>query len=131
MHHARLNRQSGIAQRVIDEMQNKSKAAGQASELAHEALEALLSRGEHALHRQLERLRERTAVGSGKLQALSPLNTLGRGYVIVQKLPAGEVVTDSTRLAGGDRLRLRFQRGEAVAVVERVIVDRDRPAGGE
>jgi exodeoxyribonuclease VII large subunit len=116
--------QGGLALRRqrLAHLRNALRLKNPAVEIAHtrEALEALVSRGEHALHRQLERLRERTAVAGGKLQALSPLLTLGRGYAIVHKLPTGLVVTDSAQLAGGDRLRLRFQHGEAVGVVEQV-----------
>ena len=113
-------------------LRNALRLKNPALEVVHarEALEGLVARGEHALHRQMERLRERTAVASGKLQALSPLLTLGRGYAIVRKLPDGQVVTESARLAAGDRLLLTFRSGEAVSVVERTMPgDEAGPAG--
>ena len=85
---------------------------------AEETLMALVARGEHALHRMLESCRERTAVGAGKLQALSPLATLARGYSIVRKVPEGEVITSTSQLSSGDRLDLVLRSGVALCIVE-------------
>ena len=106
-------------------LRNHLRLKSPALELARasEALEALLARGEHALHRLLERKRERTAISTGKLQGLSPLLTLARGYAIAQLLPEGRMVTDSAGLVRGDRLRLRFHRGSAVGIVEETSAD--------
>jgi exodeoxyribonuclease VII large subunit len=87
-------------------------------ERTRETLAALLARGEHALHRALENYRERTAVNAGKLQALSPLATLARGYAIVRRLPGGEMVRDGRELAEGDRVDVGFRSGGAVCRVE-------------
>jgi exodeoxyribonuclease VII large subunit len=62
--------------------------------------------------------REATAVCAGKLEALSPLATLARGYAIANRLPEGTVVRQSGQLAVGDRLNLRFFRGSARCLVE-------------
>ncbi len=87
-------------------------------ERTKETLAALLARGEHALHRILETYRERTAVNAGKLQALSPLATLARGYAIVHRLPGGELVRDGGELVAGDRVDVGFRSGGAVCRVE-------------
>jgi exodeoxyribonuclease VII large subunit len=73
-----------------------------------------------SLKQQLERRRDALALGSATLNSLSPLATLARGYSIA-RLPDGAVVTDSGRLAPGDRLRLLFRLGEAGCRVEEVI----------
>ncbi len=88
-------------------------------ERGRERLLSLHARGEHALHLIFERQRERLAVNSGKLQALSPLQTLGRGYAIARLLPQGAVVKDSGQLSAGDRIDLSFHRGGAICAVER------------
>lgn len=54
----------------------------------------------------------------GLLDSLSPLNVLARGYSITRRIPTEEIVRDAESLRGGDRLRIRFQRGEATCRVE-------------
>jgi exodeoxyribonuclease VII large subunit len=87
-------------------------------ERGREHLLSLFARGEYALHRSLESCRERTAVNSGKLQALSPLQTLSRGYAIASLLPEGTVIRESVQLATGDTIDIRFHKGGAVCRVE-------------
>lgn len=53
----------------------------------------------------------------GRLEALSPLATLARGYAIVERLPSGRVVRSAHELRPRDELRLRFAQGEARARV--------------
>ena len=51
-----------------------------------------------------------------KLDTLSPLKTLSRGYSIAEK--NGNVVTSVNELVHGDELRLRFIDGEKEAVIK-------------
>lgn len=51
-----------------------------------------------------------------KLDTLSPLKTLSRGYSITEK--NGNVVTSAKELVQGDELRLRFVDGEKEAVIK-------------
>ena len=60
---------------------------------------------------------ERLQATSGRLDALSPLRTLARGYAIVFRDQTGETVQDAACLADKDRLRIRFHRGEVLATV--------------
>jgi exodeoxyribonuclease VII large subunit len=53
----------------------------------------------------------------GRLEALSPLATLGRGYALVERLPERSLVRNADQLAAGDAVRLRFAKGEARAQV--------------
>ena len=92
-------------------------------ERARECLLALSARGENAIERIVDRKRERAAVNSGKLQSLSPLLTLSRGYSIALLLPEKKVVRDGRTLLQGDRLKLTFQQGGAVCVVEAATSD--------
>ena len=59
----------------------------------------------------LSRERERFAALASKLDALSPLKVLGRGYAIPQKEDGG-VVRSTTDVIPGDALRLRVVDGE-------------------
>lgn len=67
---------------------------------------------------RLRQLKDHLARGSGRLDALSPLAVLDRGYSITHKLPTEEIVKDSGSLATGDRLRITFARGKALCRVE-------------
>ncbi len=52
---------------------------------------------------------------AGKLDSLSPLAILGRGYSICYRLPDQTIVKDAAALAPGDRLRVRLHQGAALA----------------
>jgi len=79
----------------------------------YEALERRMRLGMDAI--LLEAAREVGSL-SGQLDAFSPLRTLERGYAIVEK--DGQAVRDAAVLSVGDRLRIRFARGEVGARVE-------------
>ena len=54
---------------------------------------------------------------AGRLDALSPLKVLGRGYSVVTDA-SGAVVKSSAQLEKGDKLSLRFESGGATVQVE-------------
>lgn len=55
---------------------------------------------------------------AGKLDALSPLKVLGRGYSMVFKEHV--ILTDSSTIKVGDRLDVTLQKGGALCVVEEI-----------
>ena len=63
------------------------------------------------LHRDFHNRQRLTLSLQKRLQALSPQDTLRRGFAIVQARPGGEVVTDPGRLARGDRVEVTLARG--------------------
>ncbi len=65
---------------------------------------------------QLQREQSRLASLGGGLHALSPLETLERGYAIV--LHEGRVVTDAADVQSGDDLELKFAHGQSSAMVK-------------
>ncbi len=67
---------------------------------------------------RLHRLRDRLALGAGRLNGLSPLAVLERGYSITHKIPEDLIVKEAASLKVGDRLRLTFAKGQAVCRVE-------------
>jgi exodeoxyribonuclease VII large subunit len=89
-------------------------------EKGRELLVSLTAREEGAMQRLLDRNRKAVAVSAGKLQSLSPLLTLSRGYAIVTRLPDGTPVRDGRSLAPGDRLDITFQDGGALCRVESI-----------
>ncbi len=76
------------------------------------------------LQRATFRLREtrqaRLSTLAGRLDALSPLRTLERGYAIALREGDGTAVHDAASLAPGDRLRLRLARGVARVTVDEI-----------
>jgi len=59
----------------------------------------------------------RLAAVSARLDALSPLAVLSRGYAIVYREPEGVIVRRSREVSRGDALRLRVAEGEIEATV--------------
>jgi exodeoxyribonuclease VII large subunit len=52
------------------------------------------------------------------LDTLSPLGILKRGYSITRKYPSDEIIKDARFVAKGDRVKVKFYRGEILCEVE-------------
>ncbi|MBP1753269.1 MAG: Exodeoxyribonuclease large subunit, partial [Geobacteraceae bacterium] len=87
-------------------------------ERSRERLLKLSARFETSTRKMLDENHEATAVLAARLQALSPLATLARGFAVARKLPDGPVIRESSQIVPGDRLDVTFHRGSAVCVVE-------------
>lgn len=57
----------------------------------------------------------------GKLDALSPLATLSRGYSIARSLPNEDVLMDVSQVQPGDKVAVRLARGEIRCLVQEAI----------
>lgn len=64
---------------------------------------------------------------AGRLQALSPLAVLARGYSIT--FHDGAVIKDAARLAPGDALETRLARGRVVSAVQQILPTEAEPHG--
>jgi exodeoxyribonuclease VII large subunit len=92
-------------------------------ELVHRAsqrMDELSLRALRAIDRRLQQAHSHTATLAGKLESLSPLGVLGRGYSLTRRLPEGLLVRTSEELSVGDRISTRFGSGEAISRVESV-----------
>jgi exodeoxyribonuclease VII large subunit len=66
-------------------------------------------------------LRRQTLRGvMGKLDALSPLAILQRGYSITRKLPSLRILREATEVRSGEKVEVRLFRGVLICDVERV-----------
>jgi exodeoxyribonuclease VII large subunit len=83
-------------------------------------IELLSVRAEGALMQQLEAVRQQFGDNAARLEVLSPLKTLARGYTIASRDSDGTVVTDAAALTSDERLILRLYRGRAICRVESV-----------
>jgi exodeoxyribonuclease VII large subunit len=122
-----LRARRGLVRKVAWE---RREIATLASRLARTGPERAVRRASDRVRAGADRLRfavdvrvrnARAAVerAAGRLDALSPLACLGRGYAIVRRGDAaGPVVSDAAALATGDAVALVFARGRARARVE-------------
>ncbi len=94
-----------------------------AVERTRELVIALNSRSEISLRRHLDRSREVAAVLMARLETLSPLGTLARGYSITLKLPNRSVVRASSQLNPNDSLELLLYKGRVLCRVESISDD--------
>jgi exodeoxyribonuclease VII large subunit len=65
---------------------------------------------QHALQRRVEASVHRLALARHKLDAVSPLAILGRGFAVVLRAD-GSVVTDAGTVEVGEELRALVRRG--------------------
>ncbi|MEN8162178.1 MAG: exodeoxyribonuclease VII large subunit, partial [Myxococcota bacterium] len=96
---------------------------------AHAPAERLVARRtrfeavERTLRREVRdgvtRRRERLALLAARLDALSPLAVLGRGYAIAHAAD-GHVLHRAAEVAPGDALRVRLHEGEIEATANRI-----------
>ncbi len=82
--------------------------------------EELTRRLQLAMEHRRQQAGGHLATLAGRLDALSPLRTLERGYAIAFAEKSGRAVRDAAEIAVGDHLRLRFSRGGARALVAEV-----------
>lgn len=63
--------------------------------------------------------RQRVAGILGKLDSLSPLSILQRGYSIARKLPSLQLLREATQVEEGDKVEVRLYRGTLLCGVEK------------
>lgn len=81
-------------------------------------LELLRQRLERAAVSAVEQDQRRFAALSGRLDALSPLKVLARGYAVATR--QGQVLHSVAQLSPGEEIRLRLSDGTALCAVERI-----------
>lgn len=87
--------------------QNPQGKLEQASQAVQQLQQRLMQSTHHLLEKKSEQLRTNMQL----LHAVSPLNTLGRGYSILQT-PDGGVVQDNEQVKAGEQLTARLNKGQ-------------------
>ena len=82
-----------------------------------EAVQALSSRLSRVINVRLSEARNGLASFVGRIDSLSPLKVLARGYSITFRLADGKTVMDSDSVEPGDKLRIRLAKGELITEV--------------
>lgn len=73
-----------------------------------------------AVQRQGERLRAQLGSRAARLDALSPLSVLSRGYAMVTSEQTGNILSSASKIEAQDKIRLCFGDGSVLASVEEV-----------
>jgi len=87
------------------------------------ALRILVSEGARRLEQNIrhsfEIQREKVRGVFGKLDSLSPLSILQRGYSITRKIPTMEILRDAVHVKEGDKVEVRLYRGSLFCGIEK------------
>jgi exodeoxyribonuclease VII large subunit len=75
--------------------------------------------------KRVELAEKELSVAAGRLEALSPLRVLARGYAVVTREGETAPVTDAARVTAGDGVRVRLARGRLRARVVSTEVDHE------
>ena len=83
-------------------------------------LDELDARALRAVRGLMRTARQQTDTVAGRLESLSPLAVLGRGYSLTQRTADSRVIRAAAELSPGEQMTTRFARGRAISRVERV-----------
>ncbi|MFV1964275.1 MAG: exodeoxyribonuclease VII large subunit [Pirellulaceae bacterium] len=78
-------------------------------------------RSRQAIRRQQTAAGERLAALAGRLETLSPLAVLARGYSLTERTDDKQMIRDAAELNVGEQITTRLLRGQAISRVEEVI----------
>jgi exodeoxyribonuclease VII large subunit len=113
---ARLNlfreKVSGLRRRLRSPARELAWLGRREEDLAHRLSQAIVAR--------LQQAENKTSALRARLETLSPLKILDRGYAIVLAEKSGAAVRDAKSLKKGDSLRIRFGHGQARATVDEI-----------
>ena len=83
-------------------------------------LDELDARANRAVRQRLLLVRTQVQQQAARLESLSPLGVLSRGYSLTQRAADGRVVRAAAELTRGDEIVTRFGEGRAMSRVENV-----------
>ncbi len=95
--------------RPLDEVHHRSRQTDDLTTRLHSAAKV-----------QLREQQSRLTAISGKLDTLSPLGVLGRGYSLTQDQASGQLITAASQVTEGQQIATRLAQGTVVSTVEQV-----------
>jgi exodeoxyribonuclease VII large subunit len=75
-------------------------------------------RARRAIANRVKLVRQQLAAASGRLDALSPLKVLERGYSVTRLVPSGQVLRSADQAHPGDQIETLLQSGRLVSRVD-------------
>ena len=115
-----LFRQLDMRKRRLDDLANR-RMFRLPLERVHDEEQRLDEWGERlvrAARQRLQQMRERLQAEAARLETLSPLNVLGRGYSLTRRETDSALIRSAEQVKPGDRLTTTVQRGWIVSRVE-------------
>ena len=102
-------------------LEKRLKAPSELVKIQQLQLQQLHLRLQQAMTELFVQQEHRLALLVSRLQTLSPVAVLSRGYAIVKQKETGEVVYGSEQLQVGDQLQVKLASGEVTASV--ILID--------
>jgi exodeoxyribonuclease VII large subunit len=88
-------------------------------------LDEFEERSRRAIWQNVQTTQNRMATLAARLESLSPLGVLSRGYSVTRRLDDGQLVRDASRLSEGDQIVTRLADGETISRVEQLNLEHD------
>ncbi len=101
-------------------LEKRLKAPAELIQIQQLRLQQLRLHLQQAMTGIVDQQRHELALLSGRLQTLSPLAVLARGYAIVKQKETGAIIHTAEQLKIGDQLQIDLAHGEAAATVTQI-----------
>ena len=98
-------------------LQRRLRSPAEKVQIQHLELQRLIRRMQQAMQQHLAGKKHQFSSLSGRLDALSPLKVLGRGYSIIKLEGTGDILRSADQVQEGDLLQLQLAQGEVAAIV--------------
>jgi exodeoxyribonuclease VII large subunit len=83
-------------------------------------VDELSGRTTRAIRHRLQLARQQTETFASRLESLSPLAVLRRGYSITERVADGRIIRAASELTPGEEISTRFAHGRSISRVEKV-----------
>ncbi|NOQ41610.1 MAG: exodeoxyribonuclease VII large subunit [Desulfuromusa sp.] len=114
---AQMRSRLSLLQSQLHGLEKRLKAPTELLQLQWLRLQQLQLRLRQAMNGIIDQQNHQLTLLFGRLEILSPLAVLSRGYAIVKRMKTGEVIQNSAQLEAGDRLQLELAVGHVTATV--------------